>query len=165
MKQVLSTAAVLALLFALQGTTQEAKAQPMGYRLGIGGQLGDPSGLSIKHYRSGSGGALNFRAWDFLFAWDLGNDDFDRFFLNVHGEFERPLSSVPLKFFYGPGIFVGLIDYPHNDTKFYGGISGDFGLSYEIDRFDIFGRLTPRLALVPDTNGDLGGGIGVRFWF
>ncbi|HET6567528.1 MAG TPA: hypothetical protein VFG50_06150 [Rhodothermales bacterium] len=165
MKQVLSITAVLTLFFALQGTTQEIQAQPMGYNLGIGGQLGDPSGLSIKYYRSNAGGSLNFRAWDLLLAWDLGNDDYDRLFVNLHGEFERPLSDIPLKFFYGPGIFVGIVDFENRDSRFYAGISGDFGLAYEIDRFDIFGRLTPRLALVPDTNGDLGGGIGVRFWF
>jgi hypothetical protein len=162
MKKIGFAFTLMSLLF-LAGMEQEAGAQVAGHNLGIGGQLGDPSGLAIKWYRSGSGGSLNFRAWDFLFAWDT-DDDVDRFFVNAHGLFERPISTVPLDFYYGPGLFIGLVERDPGDDGVYLGISGNFGISYEIDRFDIFLQLTPRLALAPDTDGDLGGGIGARFW-
>jgi hypothetical protein len=125
--------------------------------VGLGGQIGDPSGLTLKLYNPGR------VSYDFLVAWDL--DDF--FFLNVHGLYERRLNTTEdFRFFYGPGGFLGFRDRPRDeDDDAVLGISGTFGLGFYIEQFEIFGQLTPRLALVPDTNGDLGGGIGVRFYF
>jgi hypothetical protein len=131
-----------------------------GGTVGIGGQIGDPSGLSLKFY----GGGNTFRAWDFLLAWDTGGER-EWFFVNVHGHRERPLSGAPVNFFYGPGLFVGTSSRDGDDDEVLFGVSADFGLAFEIDRFDIFGRLTPRLEVVPDTDGSLGLGVGARFYF
>ena len=45
------------------------------------------------------------------------------------------------------------------------GISGTIGLSYLIERFEIYLRLTPRLALIEATDADFGGGLGFRYFF
>lgn len=143
---------LLGLLVLLAGT---ARAQGS---IGLGGQLGDPSGLTLKLYNPGR------VSYDFLVAWDL--DDF--LFLNVHGLYERRIDTTEgdFRFFYGPGGFIGFLDRPAGqDDDVVLGISGTFGLGFYIEQFEIFGQLTPRLALIPDTDGDLGGGLGVRFYF
>ena len=137
--------------------SNEAVAQPRSGSLGIGLQIGDPSGISIRKYTSGS------MSPDFLAAWDL--DDF--FFLNIHGLFERGVSETDrrARLFYGPGGFFGIRDRPRDeDDDVVIGISGTVGLAYFIDRFEIYVRLTPRLSVIPDTDGDVGGGIGFRFY-
>lgn len=161
-KQVLTFSTLLMMLFMAHGTAQDAFAQPMGQNFGIGGQLGEPSGLSIEYYPGR--GVFGSDSYEFLLWWDT-DDDFDHFAANIHALFDRPLSGAPVKFYYGPGFFIGFFDRHRDDTDVYAGISGQFGLSFDIDRFEIFGHLTPRLVLAPDTDGDLGGGIGARFYF
>lgn len=162
MKHILTFTALLVTLFIVHGTVQDAYAQPMGYNFGIGGQLGDPSGLSLEYY-PGGGGVFGSDSYEFLLWWDT-DGNFDHFAANIHALFDRPLSGAPLDFYYGPGFFLGFYERP-GDDGIYAGISGQFGLAFDIDRFEIFGHLTPRLAIAPDTDGDLGGGIGARFYF
>jgi hypothetical protein len=135
-----------------------------GGNVGVGFQAGDPTGLNL-HFR----GTEPMRL-DILFAWDFDDDDDrDFFFVNVHGLFFKPLSASPkFNFYYGPGLYVGVRDDNQgndNDDDVVLGLSGNFGLNVEIDRFDIFLQLTPRLDLVPDTGFDIGGGLGARFFF
>ncbi|NBC19067.1 MAG: hypothetical protein GVY18_17330 [Bacteroidetes bacterium] len=155
------------LLGLLMGLTAPAAvhAQSRPGTTGIGGQIGDPSGLSVKVH---PGGEL---AYDFLAAWDL-SDDF--FFLNVHGVYERSLGDTPLGFYYGPGLLLGIDEGDDDDDRpgrggdeneVVLGLSGTFGFNFFIERFELFGRITPRLLLVPATEGDIGGGIGVRYYF
>lgn len=146
----------------LLAAAPDVQAQSRPGTTGIGGQVGDPSGLSLKFYPQGD------LAYDFLAAWDL-NDDF--FFLNVHGVYDRPLGDTPLGFFYGPGILLGLYgdddDRPgrgDEDNEVALGLSGTFGITFFIERFELYGRITPRLLLVPSTEGDIGGGIGLRYY-
>jgi hypothetical protein len=147
--------ALLSLLLALSATP--ASAQRMPGSIGIGGQIGDPSGLTLKVYNPGR------MSYDFLAAWDL--DDF--FFVNAHGLFSRHVGNRDdLHFFYGPGLFLGFRDRARDeDDDVVAGISGTFGLGYVFDRFELYGQLTPRLSVVPGTDGDLGGGLGFRFYF
>jgi hypothetical protein len=122
---------------------------------GIGLQYGDPSGLSLKFRNVGKANLDILGAWD----WD------DRLFVNVHWIYEKRLgSSRNANFFYGPGLFMAYREYRGDD--YIGlGISGTFGLNVYIDQFELFAQLTPRLLVVENTDGDLGGGIGMRFYF
>ncbi len=149
---------LFALLAVLSlGTTADAQAQRRPGAIGIGGQIGEPSGLTVKVYNPS---AVSF---DVLAAWE--SDDF--FYVNGHGIYERHLdNSGNVHFFFGPGAFVGFRDRPRDqDDDVVAGISGTLGLNLLIDRFEIYGQLTPRLAVTPNTNGDLGGGVGARFYF
>ena len=123
--------------------------------VGVGVQFGSPSGLSLQFYKA-TGPSL-----DLIAAWNL--DDF--FYLNGHGLYQKHIgNSGNFHFIYGPGAFVGFIDRGdkiHVDA----GISGTVGLSLLIDKFEIYGRVTPRLALVDSTDADIGGGLGLRFYF
>lgn len=107
---------------------------------------------------------------DILLAWDIDDDKYDFFFVNVHGLWFKPLnaSSPQFNFYYGPGAFVGLREHEDrfdDDHDVVIGASGNFGLNMEIDRFDVFLQLTPRLSLTPNTDFDMGGGLGLRFFF
>lgn len=147
---------VALLVFAFSSGLQAQR--PGG--VGIGVQLGDPSGLSLNLPTSGRASI------DLLAAWDLDNF----FFLNGHALFMQPLGSVPeLGVFYGPGLFIGVRDRDTRRWDFedevYAGISGTIGLNYFIDRFEIYLRATLRLQLIDKTDGSAGGGLGLRYYF
>lgn len=149
---------VLLLAFFLLYTIS-SQAQSVSGNWGIGIQLGQPAGISIKKHNTAGMSA------DILLAWDL--DDF--FFVNLHGVWEKDVSGANgLHFVYGPGVFAGFKErhrHRDDDDELFLGISGTFGLSYYIDQFEIYLRLTPRLAVIESTDGDVGGGLGFRFFF
>ena len=132
-------------LFALLVFT----AAPAAAQVGVGGLIGDPTGLTLK---AGAGrGAI---------VLDIDIDD------SVYGqvhylvrEQRLPATGSDVRFGFGPGVIVGEAG---NDT--FVGLSALFGLGWYIDpRFEIFGQVTPRLILTPDTDGDIGAAAGVRF--
>ena len=146
-----------ALLFFAFTSTLHAQ-RPGG--VGIGVQLGDPSGLSLN---LPTGGRASI---DLLAAWDLDNF----FFINGHALFMQPLNSAPnFGVFYGPGLFIGVRDRDNRrwdfDDKVYAGASGTIGLNYFIDQFEIYLRATLRLQLIDKTDGSAGGGLGLRYYF
>lgn len=147
-----SACLLLAIVCGLLAHPSQAQ-RPAG-DTGLGVQIGEPTGLTLRFYNPGG------LTYDALAAWDF-SDDF--FFLNIHGLYEQPLNMeapFPLVFFYGPGAYVGA---RNEDVVL--GVSGSFGLSLFFAPFEAFGQLTPRMDLVPDTDFDLGGGIGVRYYF
>jgi len=146
-------AAVLAALIFYLPPSVHAQA-PAG-SVGLGGQIGDPSGLTLKLYqRSGL-------AYDLLAAWDL--DDF--FFLNGHVLYEKPVPDSPLRYYLGPGVVLGLRHSPRSESDdVVIGISGQFGLNFFVEQFEVFLQLTPRLDLLPGTKADVGGGVGLRYY-
>lgn len=151
--------AALAFVTAVFLAAAPAQAQRVPGAAGLGGQVGDPSGVSLKIYNP------NALSYDFLAAWDL--DDF--FFTNVHGLYERPLkleNTSGLEYFFGPGAFIGFEDRGREDDVVFG-ISGRIGVNIPLeDRFEFYVQFTPRISLVPNTtDSDLGGGLGVRYYF
>ena len=142
---------LLLLALGLALCAADAHAQQRG-SFGIGGQFGDPSGLTLK-FGSGS------NAFDLAAGWDL--DDY--LFVQAHlllRERRFPGSGANLAYFYGPGLFLGVSD--RRDETF--GFSFNAGIAYYTGPIEIFGQLTPRLALAPGTDFDLGGAIGLRFY-
>lgn len=144
----------LAVMIAVTLTAGNAQAQSPTGNFGIGGQIGDPSGLTVKMYqRSGF-------AYELLAAWDLDNF----FFLNGHALYERPITNSPIRYYLGPGALIGIHERRPNGNDFVVGISGQLGLNYFVDQFEVFLHITPRLNVIPNTDGDIGGGIGLRFY-
>jgi hypothetical protein len=45
------------------------------------------------------------------------------------------------------------------------GISGNFGFNVFVDQLEVYAQITPRLQLIEGTDADVGGGIGLRFYF
>jgi hypothetical protein len=152
--------AALALLVAFLVAAGPAQAQRSPGALGAGGQVGNPSGVTLKVYNP------NSVSFDFLAAWNRN----DFLFLNVHGQYERPieLENVSgIEYFFGPGAFVGVQDLGEGtdeDVTF--GMSARGGINVPIiDRFEIYAQATPRISLSPSTQADLGVGVGVRYYF
>ena len=150
------------LLLGLASQPDSAHAQRRSGAVGVGGQIGSPTGLSLKFYNAGG------PSYDALVAWDL--DDF--FFLNVHGQFNRSIQTNNvdgLEWFFGPGAFIGFRDNSdsnNQDDDAVFGISGRVGLNLVLEQqFEFYAQLTPRISLAPDTDGDLGGGVGFRYYF
>lgn len=142
--------ALMALSMAWVLGSAQTRAQSTTW---IGGEIGDPSGLVLRPDYVGRT-ALEFHA-----AWDL--DDF--FFLNVHRMMETPIENGrPLYFMFGPGLFVG-VEERAGDEEVIFGISGKFGIGYGGMGYRIYGAVTPRLSLIPDTDGQVGGAVGVLF--
>jgi hypothetical protein len=145
-------------LFILFGglSTSSILAQVKSGSVGIGLQVGDPSGLTLKFYNAGKASV------DILAAWDLN----DYLFVNVHALYQKPLGSARnAYFFYGPGAFIAFRERGRYEDYFGVGISGNFGLNVFFDQFELFAQITPRLQVIESTDGDLGGGIGLRYYF
>ena len=140
----------LLFLSTLLLTAAPAAAQTTAF--GIGGQLGDPTGVA---FRFGAGTS----AFDLAAGWDL---DADRIFVQGHLLLdERRLGTAPpdLRLFYGPGAFLGAGD---DDAAL--GFSFNAGLNIWTGPLEIFAQLTPRLQLVEETDFDLGGALGIRYY-
>lgn len=153
MSRVQPTALLPFLLLAVLLAT-DARAQDPASDIGIGGQIGDPSGVTLKLYqRPGF-------SYEFLAAWDL--DSF--FFLNGHALYERPIPDSPLRYYLGPGVIIGIREDSNDETDLVVGISGQVGVNFFVERFEVFLHLTPRLDVIPSTDGDIGGGIGLRYY-
>lgn len=154
--------AVLVIALAVGIAAPSAHAQRTSGAAGLGGQVGDPSGLTLKVYNA------NSASYEVLAAWSSINDFF---FLNGHALFETPISAEnveqPLDWFIGPGAFIGTFE---SGGPFAGevalGISGTVGIEMVLaDHFELYIRATPRFAFAPETRGDLGGGLGLRYYF
>jgi hypothetical protein len=155
--------ALLVLGLFLGAAATPAQAQRTSGAVGLGGQVGEPSGLTLKFYNEAS------PSYDFLAAWSLVDDNF---FLNGHAlwnydiQAENLDADQQLEWFVGPGGFLRIIEDDPNDDEAQIGISGTIGLNFILDqRFEFFGQITPRIAVIPDTDGDVGGGIGFRYYF
>ena len=132
----------------------ELNAQRQYGDVGIGVQIGQPTGLSIKVYKP-------VTSLDFLAAWNWN----DFFFLNIHGLYDTHLNDQnTVHFFYGPGGFIGIRERSDRDDEVELGVSGSFGLDFIIHKFEIYLQATPRLALVKSTRFDMGGGVGFRIY-
>ena len=163
LQHAFATLLLVGLVAAVSATPAHAQRTPGA--VGLGGQIGSPSGVTLKIYNP------NTLSYDVLAAWDLG----DFFFLNVHGLYERPLQLEGVRgveYFFGPGGYIGFEDRgdgppdPDDGDDVVLGISGRLGLNVPFaDHFEAFAQITPRINLIPDTAGDLGGGVGLRYYF
>jgi len=126
-------------------------------RFGLGIILGEPTGLSAKLWTTSE------NAFDFAAAWSFKGDGH----LLLQADYVWHMfdlirvSPGKLPFYVGIGGRVILRDDP--DV----GVRVPFGLDYIFADapVDIFFELAPILDLAPETDFDLGGGIGARFWF
>lgn len=152
-RAALRAAALLLVMLALNAPAQ---AQRAAGDVALGIEVGEPSGITLYVYSPPG------PSWDFLAAWDL--DDF--LFVNLHALYERHLADRnDLHLFYGPGAFVGFRDRGGQDDDVEVGISGTVGIGLLIEQFEVYARLVPRLSVIPATDGDIGAGLGVRYFF
>ncbi len=132
-------------------------AAGQGKGFGLGFILGEPTGLSFKHWLSGT------NAIDGGAAWSFG----DKGYLHLHADYlfhKYDLVQVQkgrLPLYFGVGGRIGFA------TSTRVGVRGVVGLNYQFHDapLDAFLELAPILDLVPATRFTLNGGIGMRFFF
>ena len=139
---VLRSALTLLLAFA---ATPAVSAQ-----VGIGGLVGDPTGLTVK-IGAGRGGV----------AVDVGLSR--NLFVQAHyliRETRLRGAGADVRFLFGPGGF-----YQKRDGDDALGVSALLGLSvYVAPEFELFGQVTPGIRLTPDVDGRSGVAAGLRFY-
>jgi len=148
--------ALLSLLIVTAGAASAA-AGPGTFGLGI--IVGEPTGIDGKLFLSGN------NAFEGAIAWSLQGDND----LHLQGDYLYHRYSVfspekgRLPFFFG---FGGRIKLRENRDDLFG-IRFPVGLAYEFADapFDVFLELVPLLELNPETDFDLEGAIGGRFYF
>ncbi len=132
--------------------TLDAQNRHSNTELGI--IVGEPTGLSLKLWQSGStaiGGAV---------AWSFGRNES----VHIHADYlkHNPLQADrgSLALYYGLGARALLAD----NTKF--GARIPIGLQYNIEgtRLSLFFEVAPIFDLVPATDFSVNGGIGIRYF-
>lgn len=130
-----------------------------GGSFGAGIIVGEPTGISLKYQMNET------NAIDGAVAWSLsGSND-----LHLHGDYLYhwydviTVSKGRLPLYSGFGL--RLVFREDRDNRI--GIRIPVGLAYLFDGapFDAFVEAVPVLDLAPDTDFDLDGAIGARFWF
>lgn len=153
-KKIFSTLILTAFLIAFSSSIGYAQNNKGG--VGVGVILGEPTGLSLKSWNGDKA------AFDLGLAWSFsGNNDA----IHLHGDFLwhkwLNVDSGSLAFYYGIGARVIFEDDPR------AGLRVPFGLTYltEDAPLEIFFEVAPIFDVVPSTNTDVNGGVGVRFYF
>ena len=138
----------------LEPSTSAAQSTGSQRRLGLGAQVGNPTGMTLKYY---------FRTnWSgvFLVSWNL-----DRFLLmDLHAIKEHPIPDSPLRFFAGPGIF-SFRDSSNRDSRFRFGLSVLTGLNFYTGHFEVFLQTNPNIRLSPNLKLSIGGAVGLRYYY
>ncbi len=143
----------LCLVLLLIGLAPAATAQPRDL-LGIGGQVGDPTGITVRLP------STQRYALDFLAAWDLD----ETFFFNAHAQYYESVPESPkIRYYYGPGAFIGIED--RGDTELLLGVSGRFGVNVWLEPFEVYLQITPRFSIIEATRFNVGAGLGLRYFF
>jgi hypothetical protein len=155
MRALTGTVAIaLLLILAAQGVAPAAPS------VGLGVMAGEPTGVSLKVWGSSR------HAIDGAAGWSIGEGGW----LYLHGDYlwhryeldpEEFEGRVP--YYFGVGCRVLL----HEGEESRLGVRFPIGLDYLFDgeRFDVFIEVAPVLDLVPETDFDLSGGVGARYYF
>jgi hypothetical protein len=157
MKKIL--AIVLLATFLTFSFNTLSQAQDTSKDLGIGFMVGEPTGLSLKSWTGGN------NAFDLGLAWSLGRYDA----INIHGDYlwhnynvfsEVDEGTLPL--YYGIG---GRLILAENDAIIGARIPVGINYLFEDSPIGLFLEVAPIINLIPDTDFDVDGGLGVRFYF
>ncbi|MBN1340193.1 MAG: hypothetical protein JXA03_12765 [Bacteroidales bacterium] len=143
-------AIIIALLFAAPAWAQQGNT-------GLGILVGEPTGISVKHWLG------NTSAVDGALAWSFVNDAS----LYLHADYLYhhfdliEVESGKFPVYYGIG---GRMKF-QDDIRI--GAQVPLGISYILESapLDVFIEIRPVLDLLPATTFTVSGGIGVRYYF
>ena len=147
----------IVLLFAvLFMVITESPAHAQQRSFGAGVIIGDPTGFTAKYWKSKE------NAYDFGLAWALGDNgavliygDYIWHRFEITGEARTPL-------YFGVGAWFGA-----NDNRTGLGARIPLGVTHIFarDPIDVFFEIVPAISIVPDTDLDVQGGFGIRYYF
>lgn len=128
--------------------------------IGVGVVAGEPTGLSLKAWLNEES------ALDAGFAWSFS----DRTSFHIHADYLwhnfnlLPVSTGEAPVYVGVGARIKFKD-DNDDTRF--GIRIPVGIAYHFPNVpvDVFAEIAPVLDVAPDTEFDINGGVGVRYYF
>ncbi|MDI6808326.1 MAG: DUF3996 domain-containing protein [Candidatus Eisenbacteria bacterium] len=159
----MKTVSLVFVLFALAFGMVEARGEE---GLGVGVIVGEPTGISIKTWISGT------RAVDGAAAWSLSENEAFQFHADylIHNFTLLKLkeSEGRLPVYYGVGARIRLNNGDGaNDGNASVGVRIPFGIAYMFARhpIDIFLEVVPILDVAPDTDFDINAAIGARYYF
>lgn len=144
-----------------QETAAPARTQSGGHdhgRIGLGVVFGEPTGLSGKLWTT------ERTAFDLGVAWSF--QDSGHFNLHVDYLFHNfsyfDVDKGSLPFYLGIG---GRVRFHDGDDRF--GVRFVVGIEYFFEDWPMamFVEIVPILDLAPETDGDVNGGLGIRFYF
>lgn len=136
-----------------------------GQNFGIGVVIGSPTGLSGK-YLLGYRAAIAANAgWSFIDNEGLHlTCDYQYLFPTViKTEEGKEIKNLTPYVAIG-GRFLFKEKEPGNETEFHLGLRIGGGIEYVIARFGIFLEILPVVDLIPKTDFDIEGGLGLRFY-
>lgn len=154
---------VIAVLISLVVTPAQAQDDQQD-NIGLGVLLGDPSGISYKNYFNPRNAVDAAIGWSFRHHGGLYvHTDYLWHNYNLFQDIDEDLTVNRglVAFYFGVGgrVFIG------NDSNL--GVRIPVGINYhfENDPLEIFFEIAPTLDLLPDTEADFSGGIGIRYYF
>jgi hypothetical protein len=131
---------------------------PAFAKTGVGIIAGEPSGFAFKWWSDGP------TAIDAVVGWSLDDGDFYAHSDYLwHREFEDVDIGGTVPLYFGVGGRLLLRD--DDDSKVGVRIPVGVDFLFADGRFDVFVEIAPIFNFVPDTEFDLSGGVGARFYF
>lgn len=134
---------------------------PEGKRFGAGIYLGEPTGFTLKGYPS------ERFALDGIAAWSFSEEAFTIIGDATYDILDIPVESsvITLPFYVGGGVKIAINAGRNNLTTF--GMRVPVGLAVQWVKYpvEVFLELAPGVGIAPDTEFDLTGGLGARFYF
>jgi hypothetical protein len=119
---------------------------------GAGVILGDPTGISVLFGNRVAAAA----------AWSLDS------YLHLHADLwllNRPLVD-PLNWYFGVGGKLQILGDNDDSDELRAGVRVPFGIQwYVLPRLELFGEIVPGVSVIPETDLDVDGGIGIRYHF
>lgn len=150
----------IVLFLALAAGLASAQTGRAGGNIGLGAVFGEPTGVSFKYWSSRT------MAFDAAAAWSfVGGGSFQLHADVIFHNFELfKVEKGRLALYYGFGGRFKSED-ENGDAVF--SLRLPIGISYEFEKspFELFFEVAPMLNLAPETKGDIGGGMGFRYYF
>ena len=146
--------AAIIILFCFSGLAMADQG-----RFGLGLMLGEPTGVNAKYFVD------RHNAIDAGFGWSLTDDHdfhlYTDYLYHVYSLIHSESGEAPIYF----GLGARILFRDNKDNK--AGIRIPLGLDYLFGNspFDVFAEIVPIVDLSPDTDLDVEGVIGARFFF
>ncbi|HID32673.1 MAG TPA: hypothetical protein EYP24_04780 [bacterium (Candidatus Stahlbacteria)] len=124
--------------------------------IGLGIIIGEPTGISLKNW------IAEKHAIDFGIGWS-----FTRNRIHIIGDYLFHFPEWVEEENWYPYLGIGgrlKLKEEQDEWRFNLGVRFGIGIEYIYQRFGFFGELYPVMDLIPETDFDLEGGIGARFY-